>query len=385
MSGAVGRARHARTEAANCPFVQISPLQSEALPATARAIAMYLPQFHPIPENDRWWGTGFTEWTNVAKARRLFRGHAQPVLPGELGFYDLRLPETREAQARLAASAGIEGFGYWHYWFGNGQRLLERPFTEVLQEGEPDFPFCLAWANQSWTGVWHGAPGRILIEQQYPGTTDDTEHFLTVLPALLDRRYIRVDGKPLLYIQAPGDLPHPRVFTDLWRSLARDSGLPGIYFVGEHVRDATPQALGFDAWVRTVGEFFPHRLHPDGRLMARLRRGPRRGTFAETTSAYDRRGPVDHVEHPSILTGWDNTPRSSRRGVVLTDFSSASFARHCREVLASVATTVEEHRLVFVKSWNEWAEGNYLEPDWLHGRSRLDTLRRHLVIEEAGG
>ena len=157
---------------------------------TPRLIAYYLPQYHPIPENDGWWGRGFTEWTNVAKARPLFRGHYQPHIPADLGFYDLRLPEVRQAQAELARQAGIEGFCYWHYWFA-GKRLLERPFNEVLASGKPDFPFCLAWANATWTGIWYDAPDRILMEQTYPGQDDHKAHFNALLPAFLDERYIR--------------------------------------------------------------------------------------------------------------------------------------------------------------------------------------------------
>lgn len=136
-----------------------------------RAIAFYLPQFHPIPENDEWWGKGFTEWTNTAKAKPLFPGHYQPHVPADLGFYDLRLTEARVAQAEMAAEYGIEGFCYWHYWFA-GKRLLEHPFNEVMQSGKPDFPFCLGWANDTWSGIWHGAPNRVLIEQTYPGLED---------------------------------------------------------------------------------------------------------------------------------------------------------------------------------------------------------------------
>ena len=156
-------------------------------------VALYLPQFHSIPENDAWWGKGFTEWSNVAKARPLFPGHYQPHVPADLGFYDLRVPETRQAQADLAKQYGIGAFCYYHYWFA-GRRLLERPFNEVLASGEPDFPFCLCWANSSWTGVWHGAPNRMLIEQTYPGVEDETRHFHSLLPAFHDKRYLRING-----------------------------------------------------------------------------------------------------------------------------------------------------------------------------------------------
>lgn len=186
----------------------------------ARLIAFYLPQFHPIPENDRWWGPGFTEWTNVAKAKPLFPGHEQPRLPADLGFYDLRVAETRIAQADMARECGVEGFCYWHYWFGNGRRILERPFQEVLDTGQPGLPFCLAWANQSWNGVWYGNPGAILLEQTYPGTEDERQHYLWASRAFHDHRYMRVDGKPIFVIFAPHDMPSTKSFIEHWRRVS---------------------------------------------------------------------------------------------------------------------------------------------------------------------
>jgi hypothetical protein len=199
-----------------------------------RIIAFYLPQFHPIPENDEWWGKGFTEWTNVGKAKPLFPGHYQPRVPADLGYYDLRVPEIREAQALMARDAGIEGFCYWHYWFGNGKQLLERPFNEVLQSGKPDFPFCLAWANEDWKGFDHGLTNRnMLIEQLYPGIDDYIEHFYSVLPAFKDKRYIRVNDKPLFMIYKPLVNHHVPIFIETWRRLAKENGVSDIYFVGQ--------------------------------------------------------------------------------------------------------------------------------------------------------
>src|SRR4030066_949188 len=199
--------------------------EKKAAGCLARVIALYLPQYPPIPENDEWWGRGFTEWTNTAKARTLFRGHYQPHVPADLGFYDLRVPETRIAQAEMAKEYGIEAFCYYHYWFA-GKSLLERPFAEVLESGKPDFPFCLCWANQTWTGIWHGAPNRILIEQTYPGMEDHRRHFEALLPAFCDKRYLKVAGKPLFAIYNPMELPAtPRVL-ELWRGLAANAGLP---------------------------------------------------------------------------------------------------------------------------------------------------------------
>jgi lipopolysaccharide biosynthesis protein len=184
----------------------------------ARAIAFYLPQYHPIPENDDWWGKGFTEWTNVAKAKPMFKGHYQPRLPADLGYYDLRIPEVREAQAQMAAKHGIEGFCYWNYWFGNGRQILERPLNEILATGKPDFPFCLAWANETWSGIWHGNPKKILIEQKYLGDKDYTSYFNYLLKAFNDPRYITVEGKPLFCINAPHQIPDIVAFTDKFRA-----------------------------------------------------------------------------------------------------------------------------------------------------------------------
>ena len=217
----------------------------------ARLIAFYLPQFHPIPENDRWWGKGFTEWTNVGKATKLFKGHYQPHLPADLGYYDLRVPEVREAQAELARNAGIEAFCYYHYWFG-GKRLLERPFDEVVSSGKPDFPFCICWANQTWSGIWHGSPKSILIEQTYPGLDDIRRHFSTLRNAFLDKRYLRVDGRPVFVIYRPTEVPDVSSFIQEWQELAIQSGLPGIHFVAHlFFSDSTWdfKSAGFDSCV----------------------------------------------------------------------------------------------------------------------------------------
>jgi lipopolysaccharide biosynthesis protein len=212
-------------------------------------IAFYLPQFHPIPENDRWWGKGFTEWTNVVKARPLFRGHDQPQLPADLGFYDLRVPEIREAQADLARQYGVHGFCYWHYYF-NGERLLERPFHEVLTSGRPDFPFCLGWANETWSGLWFGGDERhVLKEQTYGGREDCIRHFNLLRPAFQDPRYICVEGKPLFVIYKPFKIPDCRMALDCWREQAAKIGLPGLHIVAHldsNERNSDVLSLGFD-------------------------------------------------------------------------------------------------------------------------------------------
>lgn len=359
-----------------------------------RLLAFYLPQYHPIPENDAWWGRGFTEWTNVAQARALFSGHRQPRLPSELGFYDLRVPETRGAQADLARDHGIEAFCYWHYWFA-GKRLLERPFTEVLASGEPDFPFCLAWANQTWSGIWHGSPGRTLIEQTYPGERDHRAHFEALLPAFEDRRYLKVDGKPFFLVFRPAQLPEPNRVTDLWRNLAVRHGLDGLFLVGQQDGDWDPRAHGFDARVPLeLPKWPPSRAGSStGRLMRRVRRlthatrpeddGPEVFDYPTVfREAYARRLPDGEL--PLVIPTWDNTPRCGRRGYVLGNESPAAFGAYLGQAIGQVIHRPVQHRLVMLKSWNEWAEGNYLEPDQEFGRRYLEAVKAAVASPSRG-
>jgi Glycosyltransferase WbsX len=349
----------------------------------ARVIAFYLPQFHPIPENDDWWGKGFTEWTNVGKAQPMFSGHYQPHVPADLGFYDLRLPETRLSQAEMARAHGIEAFCYWHYWFA-GRRILERPFNEVLNSGEPKFPFCLAWANQTWSGIWHGDPDRILIEQTYPGAADHEAHFRTVVEAFGDDRYLRVDRKPLFYIYRPMAIPDVRPFTDLWRNLAHRAGLPGLYLVAEGGSEWNPAEHGFDASVH-VNLPALQGWQPWWRPIRRMRWEWQKRRGLPTIIRYEdaeadvipRRRPGVR-SHPCLLPNWDNTPRSGRNGLVLEGSTPELFRRQVRRAIAMVESDPLAERLVFVKSWNEWAEGNHLEPDLKFGRAYLEVLSEEL-------
>jgi hypothetical protein len=357
--------------------------QHHQIERKARIIAFYLPQFHPITENNAWWGPGFTEWTNVTKARPLFKGHKQPQLPRDLGFYDLRLPEVRAQQAEMAKTYGVEGFCYWHYWF-SGRRLLERPFEEVLRSGEPNFPFCLGWANESWTGVWHGAPGRRLIEQEYPGEKDNDAHFDYLLRAFLDSRYIRIEGKPLLLIYKPLKVPDPQKIFGQWRDRAAKAGLAGLYIVGVNMLDFTdPTSLGLDgAVISKLG------LLAANEKVARMQRtfwGLRRrlpfGSLRviEYNEAVKSLVPdlkkFNYEAYPCVVPRWDNTPRSGSRGLVLTNSTSDLFREHLRTAIFQVSDNKPEKRLVFLKSWNEWAEGNYIEPDQASGFAYLEALR----------
>lgn len=351
----------------------------------ARLIALYLPQFHPIPENDEWWGKGFTEWTNTAKAKPLFDGHYQPHVPADLGFYDLRVPETRAAQAEIAKRYGIEAFCYYHYWFA-GRRIIERPFNEVLASGEPDFPFCLCWANQTWSGIWHGAPNKILIEQTYPGFDDHRAHFETLLPAFRDQRYVKVDGKPLFLIYRPKELPNILEFTRLWRELAQKAGLEGLHLVGTQNIEY-PAELGLDA---TVSLNFPVRRpwaskrKPIQWLRAKYYEKTGKPTiyrYKDVIADLWPRGSENMHDYPYLIPNWDNTPRSGATGLVFHESTPELFRVHVRQIIDRVQSRPREHNLVFIKSWNEWAEGNHLEPDIKFGHRYLEVLQEEFRVK----
>ncbi|ABQ26525.1 glycosyltransferase WbsX family protein [Geotalea uraniireducens] len=352
----------------------------------ARLIAFYLPQYHPIPENDTWWGKGFTEWTNVAKAKPLFRGHYQPHIPADLGFYDLRVPETRAAQAEMAREYGIEAFCYYHYWFA-GRRLLERPFNEVLASGEPDFPFCLCWANQSWTGIWHGAPNRILVEQTYPGFDDYSSHFQELLKAFTDRRYVTVDGKPLFLIFRPKEIPDPMRVIGFWREMAVKAGLKGLYLVGvTEEPDWIPQQLGFDAYVISRHPSIPWitRRTPIKWMIKQYQVKTGKPAIFSYEKDFADLQPIKIAHgdnYPCLLPNWDNTPRSKSNGLVLHDSTPEAFRKHVKKALEISRDKPDERKLVFIKSWNEWAEGNHLEPDLKFGRAYLEILRNEISNE----
>lgn len=348
-----------------------------------RILALYLPQYHPIPENDEWWGRGFTEWTNVGKAKALFPGHYQPRVPADLGYYDLRVPETREAQANLARQYGIEGFCYWHYWFGNGKELLERPFNEMLESGKPEFPFCVAWANESWKGFYHGVGGRnVLIEQKYPSEQDHINHFYRLLPAFLDIRYIRKDEKPVLIIYNPEALPKAEAFLDLWRKLAVENGLPGLYFIG-HTYDTSRVdsiiSLGFDS-VETVNIFrYSNDISLGNKIITklsqRLFKFPRIVSYKRASKYFVAEEDYRDDVIPTIIPNWDHTPRTGRNGIAFHNSNPQLFGEHLHRVKDCLEKKRDPEPFVFIKSWNEWAEGNYLEPDLKYGRQYLEAIK----------
>ena len=376
----------------------------------ARVIALYLPQFHPIPENNRWWGPGFTEWTNVAKAKPLFKGHVQPKIPADLGFYDLRLPEVRQQQADLAHEAGIEGFCYYHYWFG-GKQLLERPFNEVLASGKPDFPFCLCWANHSWSNkTWNRKSNMqsnsMLIEQTYPGYDDDYNHFMNVLPAFRDKRYITIDGKPVFFLYNPWEHTRVKEWIVTWRKLAQENGLPGLHFVSmcdatltfklnpdgtksrvlpnvESSQDLfqTVLDMGFDA-VNCIGMRRGEMLS-EGRMLNLCKTILRKAglpigkvfDYSRTVKGFFPPETKWENVYPTIVPQWDRSPRAATLDGIYVHATPKAFEEHINDALTYIEKKAPEHRIMVLKSWNEWGEGNYVEPDLEFGHGWLEAIK----------
>ena len=353
----------------------------DAMAATeedVRLIAFYLPQFHPIPENDQWWGEGFTEWTNVRSATPLFPGHRQPREPGELGAYDLRDPETRLRQAELARAHGIHGFCYYHFWVG-GRQLLERPFSEVLASGAPDLPFALCWANEPWSRRWDGSEHDVLQPQMY-SAEDDLAHIRALLPALADPRAIRVGGRPLLIVYQGWALPEARRLTDTWRAEVLRAGLPDLHLLAVETGwdagwDATE--VGFDGKVR---------FQPQFSVLRETERVQVPEHPALLVYDYRRAWPVlsdppavAYRTYETVFPGWDNTPRRGPSGVVLHDATPDLYERWLTKAIERARARPPGERLVFINAWNEWAEGAYLEPDTDHGRAYLEATRRALL------
>jgi lipopolysaccharide biosynthesis protein len=344
-------------------------------------IAFYLPQFHPIPENDEWWGEGFTEWTNVAKTRPSFPDHHQPRLPSDLGFYDLRLPETRREQADLAREHGIHGFCYYHYWFG-GKRLLERPFEEVLASGEPDFPFCLCWANEPWSRRWDGRPRDVLQPQTY-SEEDDLAHIKWLMPALRDPRAITIEGKPVFLVYQGRELPDPARTTEMWRREALRFGLEGVHLISvETVWDSGWDATqeGFDAKVLFMPQFSTLRSIP--RIPVAGKEDLQVYDYEKAWPILANPDPVPYMRYDTVFPGWDNSPRRGDEAVVLHNSTPEAYEEWLRHAVAKAQTRPEDHRVVFLNAWNEWGEGAYLEPDMRHGGAYLEATRRALT--EAG-
>ena len=353
-----------------------------------RIIAFYLPQYHPFSENDEWWGKGFTEWRNVVKAKPLYRGHYQPHLPADLGFYDLRIPEVREQQADMARTYGVNGFCYYHYWF-NGRQLMERPLKEILSSGKPDFPFMLCWANENWTRAWDGGSRHVLIAQNY-SEEDDRAHIRYLLENVFsDSRYIRVDGKPVFLIYRSMLFPNMKETIRVWREEAANKGVE-LYLCRVETMDCYGEEYlqdGFDAAV----EFqpFTHQMNDFQRKRNPLRK------FAYNINRHlfntCKKKKIDYSEYldyacktpfsnykmyPGVTPMWDNTSRRKQKMFILDKSTPEKYGEWLYSVMNKFVPYSKDENFVFVNAWNEWAEGNHLEPDLKWGLRYLEETKK---------
>ena len=355
-------------------------------------IAMYLPQYYPIPENDKWYGKGFTEWTNVAKAKKLFPGHYEPHIPADLGFYDTRLSATRHEQAELAKNYGISAFAYWHYWFGNGKELLEMPFRSVLEDKTVDFPFCLAWANHSWEKkLWDNqAKNEMIVKQEYPGENDIINHFNSVLPAFKDKRYVLIGNKPLFMIYQPLDMPEISSMIRIWNELARRNGFDGIFFIGKDFECKNKRSIlekGYNAvYNDTILSIFQRKSKVDKARLLVLRKAfgiPIKFSYKRAMKYMVPDVDKETSTIPLVAPNWDHSPRSGRNSIILTDCKPKYFEEVLRRATSACQDKPENEKIVIIKSWNEWGEGNHLEPDLKYGMGYLEAVKK--VREEFEG
>jgi hypothetical protein len=350
-----------------------------------KPIAIYLPQFHPIPENDEWWGKGFTEWTNVTKATPLFKGHYQPHLPADMGFYDLRLEETRLAQEQLAKAYGIHGFCYYHYWF-NGKRILHEPLDRKLKNSKEDFPFMLCWANETWSRRWLGEEKEILIEQTY-SHEDDLNHIKWLIPVFKDPRYIKVDDRPVFVFYRPQQMPDINKTITIFREECKKNGLKTPYLIASNSHSIKDHGkFGFDDVLNFQPQLgvLPNAFN-DGKSLRKLFSNLFFGVFSAKLKIYDykcakklMKKKFDYNYIPCAFVGWDNTPRRGNNGIIIKNQDINIFSKGLKQDIDDVLEQKrnDESRFIFINAWNEWAEGNHLEPDNRNQLTYLSTLKQ---------
>jgi lipopolysaccharide biosynthesis protein len=349
-----------------------------------KVLAINLPQFHPFAENDKWWGKGFTEWTNVVKAKALFNNHYQPQLPTDLGFYDLRLPEAQYEQAKLAKEHNIDGFCYYHYWF-SGKRLMNEPIDNLLKSKNPDFPFCYFWANEGWSRRWIGDEKDVLIDQKY-SEEDDYAHANWLIGSFKDERYIKINNRPLFLIYKPFDLPNPQKTFKIFEEVCKKNGVEKPFFVASNSHDSVtnPYDLGFDYAIHfqtrhnVLSEFWI-----EGATIKKAIRNLLKGILSAKLRVYDyneykkrvQKFKINYKGFPCVLVGFDNTARRGKNAIVLHNQNVEAFKTSLIDAKNEVADRPIEEQIIFINAWNEWAEGNHLEPCRKFGRQFLEAVK----------
>ncbi|WP_316796711.1 glycoside hydrolase family 99-like domain-containing protein [Pedobacter agri] len=359
-----------------------------------KPIAIHLPQFHPFPENDEWWGKGFTEWTNVTKAKPLFPGHYQPHLPADLGFYDLRLEEARLAQIALAKEYGIYGFCYYHYWF-NGKRLMHEPLDRMLANKKEDFPFMLCWANENWTRRWDGIE-EVLIEQKY-SESDNEEHIKFLCEHFFsDKRYIKINNKPFISIYRPNLIPNIKKLVEFWDKACKKFGFNGIYiaYMMTEGYSEDPKNIGFDASIEFKPDFHSNPIHKKENILKKilsklnLYHSPySKNQIIEYRSFVEHQlnlNPVTWKNFKGITPMWDNSARRKLGSAFILANSTPSIYQFWLEELIKLLKNSDDNdAFIFINAWNEWAEGNHLEPCSKWGLAYLEATKKALDSENA--
>lgn len=368
-----------------------------------KTIAFYLPQFHEIPENNEWWGKGFTEWVNMKKAKPLFEGHYQPRIPLNNNYYDLSDVEVMRWQISIAKKYGIYGFCFYHYWF-DGHMLLQKPIENFLNDSSLDMPFCICWANEHWTNAWVSKENKVLIEQKYGTEKQWEEHFIYLLPYLKDERYIKEDGKPILIIYRPEIIDCLNDMLDYWQNLATENGLPGLKFAYQHpsyyVYPSKDESR-FDYYIEYQPTFA--RVVNSGKKFSFLRKIKRKlSVFAETKLGIDIRHITDKQltvfdyddtwkrildikpssnALPGAFVDWDNTPRRNKTGSLYKGVSPEKFEKYMTKQIYNARHNYKKD-YIFLFAWNEWAEGGYMEPDEKRGFAMLEALKNALIAND---
>lgn len=353
-----------------------------------KVLAFHLPQFHTFPENDEWWGKGFTEWVNVKKSKSLYEGHKQPNVPLDDNYYNLMDKETRKWQAELAKKYGIYGFCYYHYWF-DGRLLMEKPLEALLEEKDIDLPFCFCWANEPWTRAWDGRTSAVIMPQKYGGEKEWKEHIDYLMPFFRDNRYIKVDNKPMLVLYRTNNIDNCELMIDYWNNICKLEGFNGIHVVEEfNSFQEETYCKNAEAMVDFEPLFALRRKHTwtdnfekvlehlRGKwLMKNVKSKLKAFSYKKIwTRIISTEFPKDKPVYLGAYVDWDNTPRRGATGTLAVGASPDVF-EHYFEIQYKRAEKMNSE-FVFINAWNEWAEGAYLEPDKKNGVAYLEAIKR---------